>query len=175
MVWKIVIPFSLLGCIYFCYLQVRPCEKNPSYYLDQENKKFFKEVCSEYTLYPLYSSQMLGGSISNLELNFINREDQTVEEAGTLIRELFGRYMKFINTSKELNPYLSIHPFPSEKIEISISYPDVYLTYPRLDNLGKVTLSENKIEYSTYILEKSSVGGKYKKIKKTFLVESVLK
>ena len=94
-----------------------------------------------------------GGMMSNIQMmatSFQFFHEVNLEEARELVITTTLEYLKAINGSKEVRPYLEIYPFCPKNVEVMIwiKEPDGY-DVP-FDQIAQVTLSEGVISYYSY-------------------------
>ena len=116
---------SITSIIFLVFLyDFQKKSKNYAYQLRKINDKFIREVEKEYSLYCSGSGGSFAGSIKKISLTFYCFEEKTIEEARDLEVKCVERLNQLINSSDKIRPFLYEVPFPSQKVQIMISFCD---------------------------------------------------
>lgn len=106
------------------FMNLYPNQKEPIYiqYVDQIIDSFVKEIHKEYGLVCISTGGQLSQCVDTVSIGFTAYQAATVEEARRLEVILTEKLIKKINTHKNIRPYLGEYPFPSWRVEISVSF-----------------------------------------------------
>jgi len=153
---KLIIIFSCFFLLIF-YMAVRENtgSSEPVYckYVDEISHEFLVFAKSKHGLSCSGSGGALMDRVNIVSLSLdSNERDIDVEKARRLVVDCSEDYLKRVNSSEKIRPYLSHFPFTEKGVRFNISFRN-----PENGAIRLVYLSNGKISYSSYNEDKSDL------------------
>ena len=146
-IMKIVKHLFLIFTISSTSIFARDLSKEINYvhFSNKITDHFRKEMESKYDLYCYGSGGSFPHDIEAIKLCFYYKKKMNQDEARKLEIIAIQSLTEKINNNREARPYLREHPFPPERIKISISFNNMNDESLKEGELGMVMQARNKL------------------------------
>ena len=114
--------------------------------IDQFANDYKNYVTEQYGLKQIASGGEFMNAVHSIHFGFYKDQPTTVDAARILIIDLAQEYLRKVNQSKSLRPFLDHYPHDVYDISISCSFP-LNLENQTAKNVSGITLSDGKIRY----------------------------
>jgi hypothetical protein len=127
---------------------------SPAYlrYVSEVISAFEKEMYRDYGLKCKGTGGRMPHDVEKITVNLFIYQNATVEQARELEVRAIERFAQIINAHEKIRPFLREYPFPSNRIDVSISFdkPKKKKTSSLEDDVAFVFQAKGKIFYRAY-------------------------